>query len=104
LQGDARERENISYEFSGCAESRGAADLPEHVASCTAIDHADRRTAGGGEFARHLENEDGVGATLGVESECSRQLRRRRRTIDSLRERLPTQILASLIGGAGLGC
>ena len=32
IQGDARERENIPCERSGCTESRGAADLPEHVA------------------------------------------------------------------------
>ena len=96
LQGDARERENVSYELSGCADGRGAADLPKHVASCTAVDHADRRVAGRRERARHLENEDRGGVALSVESECSRQLRRRCRAIDSLRERLSTQVLASL--------
>ena len=79
IQGDALIRENISCERRAGTESRGAADLPKHAVICTAIDHVDNRVACGRERAPDLENEERIGVALGVESECSRQLSRRRK-------------------------
>src|SRR6202158_2284660 len=74
IQGDARERENASFERRGCIESRGGADLPIPPIILTAIGQDNRRARRGREFAPYLENEDCSGAALCVESECSGQL------------------------------
>jgi len=70
----------------------------------TLIDYVNQRAACGRERAPYLENEDRSGVALGVERECSRQLSRRRKTIDAWRERHSTQILTSQIVSAGLAC
>ena len=85
------------YEIRGCTKSRGAADLPVHVARVSAIDHENRRVAGGRECAPDLENELRIGVALNVESQCSRQLGRRQKSIDTRCERESTQIYSSLV-------
>ena len=69
IQCDAGERDDISYERRVCAESRGAGDLPKHVAILTAVDHENRRTAYGRERAPNFEDPDGIGVAPGVELE-----------------------------------
>ena len=96
-QGDALVRENIPCERSGRSDSRGAADLPEHVAAVSAIDHGNRRVACRRERAPDLENELRIGVALSVESQHSRQLGRRRKSIDTRYERKSTQILSSQV-------
>ncbi len=106
IQSDAREGENISYERSGGTESRGAADLPKHVAflTLTAIDHAHLRVACGRERAPDLENKLRIGVALGVESQRSRQGGRRRKAIDAWPKRESTQILTCQNGIARQAC
>ena len=83
IQGDACERENISCELSAGAESRRAPDLPKDAVALTAICKNNRRAACGRQRAPDLEKEDRIRVALGIESECSGQLCRRRKAIDS---------------------
>ena len=87
----------MSFERSGCTQSRGTADLPIHGARITVIDHHHRRAAGGRDRAPDLENELRIGVALRVESQCSRQLGRSGKSIDTRRERQSTQILSSQV-------
>ena len=83
IQGNACRRENIPFELSGGTKSRRAADLPKDAVALTAIGKNNRRAAGGRQRAANLKKEDRVRVALGVESECSGQLCRRRKAIDS---------------------
>ena len=86
IEGDALVSENTAIKRRACAESRGGADLPEHVAGLSSIDEKNRRTAGSRECAPNLENEDRTAVALRVQREYSRQLSRRAEGIDARRE------------------
>ena len=73
-QGDACERENISFERSGRAESRRAPDLPKNAVALAAIGKNNRRAACARQRAPDLEKEDCIRVALGVERECPGQL------------------------------
>lgn len=71
----------------------------EHAITPTAIEHADHRAGCGRELATDLEHEERIRIVLGVESQCSRQLGRRREEIDTGSERASPQILPGQIAG-----
>ena len=100
VHGDARQRENMSFKRRGGPQSRRTADLPIDGTRVTAIDHHNLRVAGSCQRAPDLKNELRIGVSLGVEGERPGQLSRRRKEVDSRRERLPAQILTGQGRGA----
>ena len=92
------EGDQISHEGTSGTESGGAANLPEHIASQGAAGQDDRGIARCRKRAAYLENID----TVTAQCELSCQLSRGIETIDARRKGLPTQILASQVGIAGL--
>lgn len=98
LHGDARAREDISFELSVGANGRGAANNPKHTGTSTCIDHVHYRVSRGrasrgDQRGIHQEHPGRIGVAPAVESECSRQISSPRgNLIDARRERESNQI------------
>src|SRR5436190_14924688 len=100
---DTRVSNDIPGEDRAGAERGSATDLPEHVARVSTVPHQHRRVGGGSERAGDLKNPDPlVALAMPVEDELTRQLRRRRETVDAWREGFAAQILTGQGTGAGL--
>src|ERR1700693_6399931 len=65
---DADSSQDVSLEAAGRTKSRGTADLPEDVFRLGAAAQDNTGTGTHGERGRHLEDEDRIRVTLGVES------------------------------------
>lgn len=101
-QGDARQSERVAHELGSGAERNGAAGLPKYVAIGAAVDDYDFRITCGSQRASDLENEIGVGITLSVKRQRSRQLSRGSKAVDTCSQGESTQIRARKAGVAGL--
>ena len=86
IQGNALVGENTAKKQRFCAEGCGGADLPIYVASLSAVDQENRRTAGGHERAPNLKIEARIGVVLAVELEYAGQLGSRGKVINAWRE------------------
>ena len=58
IQRDARQREDVPCERCARAERRGTADPEKHIAALSAVDQRNARTAGSGQRAPDVEDED----------------------------------------------
>src|SRR5512132_2598858 len=93
-QEDVTERENISFERSGCAEGRVAPDIPVDPGTWACIDHLHDRPRRSDQVAVHLEHPARIGVAQAVESDCSRQVTNRSvmNSVDARKEGQSDQI------------
>ena len=66
IKGDARQCENVPCERCACAKRRGTANPEKYIATLSTVDQQNARTAGSGQRASDVDDEDRVLVALPI--------------------------------------